>query len=986
MKDARRGPQLYQSLRSRWLGSLRFRLVALGLIPLLLAFPLIVAVLVVMGGASFDRLLAANVQGKVDGVRNYFEQISRQAAEHLTQLVTDDRLPSLLEQHTGMTGRSPALNQALSFHASAARYDFLVIADRDGRIIASSIGTQPGTPLPDTYVIQQARTGITSAAFERWSAHDLGEISPAIADNARIELKTTLKPGRAHIENDGLMISFATHFPLSARYPNAILVGGILINRNAALIDHVREIVFPVRAGYGAIPGTTSIFLDNVRIATNVELHDGTRAIGTLSSDDVTEEVLHNGRGWAKRAPVLDYWQIAGYEPILNGEGKRIGMIYAGFPEAPYVREKWLLLGSVAAILALAMLMLTALHLGSAQHLARRLAQISETMRAVRDGDRSVRVTGSNASDEIVQLGEHFNGLIETLAHQEDAQRESERIIAAEASRRRALFDHLGDGVVVLQTDGSVFESNRRFAEMLGYTPEEAQRLHLWDWEARFSRAELEARLASIGTAVRHFQTVQKRKDGSTYDAEISSTRVEWGGNTYVLCLQHDITERLRMTAELERHRDDLESLVNARTVELEAALEEAREANRAKSDFLASMSHEIRTPMNGILGMTEVLLDSQLTKEQHEYLSIVKASGDTLLTIINDILDFSKIEAGKLVLEEAVFDLDKSIRSVVASHRPSADAKGLRLDLQLDDDLPPAVRGDAVRLGQVITNLVGNAIKFTRTGSVGVRVSCIERRDDRSVRLAVAVTDTGIGIAPDKQVSVFDAFVQSDSSITRQFGGTGLGLAISRRLVNQMGGSIHLESKLGEGSTFRFDFLAKLPNAAIDLDAGTRVSDAAPSPQTPLQPALDILVVEDNPVNQRLTQAILGKMGHRVAIAANGRQALERIASHSFDVALMDLQMPDLNGLETASRVRELEAGTGRHLPIIALTANAMRGDRERCLEAGMDDYLAKPFTRAELMQKLAQIEKLRKTAETTAPDDATDAPAAIPAQLLDL
>ena len=802
------------------MGSLRHRLVALGLIPLLLAFPLIVAVLVIMGGASFDRQLAANAQGKVDGVRNYFDQISRQASEHLTQLVADERLPGLLERHVGAKGRSQDLGQALSFHAAAARYDFLLVADRDGRIIASSTGTPAGTTLPKTFVITQARTGITSAAFERWSSNDLGAISPAIAEKARIALQPQANVTVATnptVENDGLLISFATHFPLSVRHPNAILVGGILLNRNAALIDHVREIVFPVRAAHGTISGTTSIFLDNVRVATNVERDDGSRAIGTQSSDEVSEEVLRRGRGWAKRAPVLDTWQIAGYEPITNGEGSRIGMIYAGFPEAPYAHEKWLLLGSVTAILALAMLLLTAMHLRSAQDLSRRLARIAATMRAVRDGDRSVRVVGRNMRDEIGQLGTYFNGLIETLASQEAAQRQSEAIIAAEASRRRALFEHLSDGLVVLNTDGSVFESNRKFAEMLGYTVDEALRLHVWDWEAKLPRTELEARLTSIEPGGRHFQTVQKRKDGSTYDAEISSTHIEWGGRTYVLCLQHDITDRLRMMAELERHRDDLESLVDARTQELAAALDEAKRANRAKSDFLASMSHEIRTPMNGILGMTEVVLDSPLSEEQREYLGIVKSSGDALLRIINDILDFSKIEAGRLVLEDAVFDLEKSIRSIVASQRPSADAKGLRVDLQMDNDLPPAIRGDAVRLGQVITNLLGNAVKFTRTGGISIRVGCIERSDSHSVRLEVAVADTGIGISPEKQVSIFEAFVQSDSSITRHFGGTGLGLAISRRLVDQMGGTIRLESKLGHGSTFRFDFLAKLPEPAAE-------------------------------------------------------------------------------------------------------------------------------------------------------------------------
>ena len=518
------------------------------------------------------------------------------------------------------------------------------------------------------------------------------------------------------------------------------------------------------------------------------------------------------------------------------------------------------------------------------------------------------------------------------------------------AAELRALFQAFPDLFLRLDRDGNVLDCKGGQSSDPFLSAEKFADRNLKDILAPavvelFAEAQDKVR-KTVALEVIEFKA-EGRQGEQVYESRLLPLR--WD---HWIAVVRNITARKSGELKLTEYAQELER----KNEELEAALATAREATQLRSRFLANMSHEIRTPMNGVLGMTDFLLATKLTAEQQEFAESIKGSADALMALINDILDLSKIEAGKMRLDRVPFQLGATIAEVASMFALEARLKGLEFVSNIPPDLPRVV-GDPGRLRQVLRNLLGNALKFTDRGEIGVRAELLNEATN-VVQIRFTVHDTGIGMPTDQQRRLFESFTQGDGSSTRRHGGTGMGLAISKQLVELLGGEIGVASEPGHGSRFWFtasfgkaspaETPAPKPVVVQDriIRSTPRIPLAAPAacPQKPVPIAthLRVLLAEDNEINQRITLRLLEKLGVPADAVVNGREAVQALEKRKYDLVLMDCQMPDMDGFEATAIVRSREVGT--HTPICALTANAMEGDRERCLAAGMDDYISKP------------------------------------------
>jgi PAS domain S-box-containing protein len=547
-------------------------------------------------------------------------------------------------------------------------------------------------------------------------------------------------------------------------------------------------------------------------------------------------------------------------------------------------------------------------------------------------------------------------------------QKQTEQKLQDLLTLQRAIVDSANVAIISTGPDGLVRNFNATAERLLGYRAEEIigrATPEIWHDSAELQRIASQIERESgeaiepgdavlrwgleAGGVVEH-ELTHIRKDGSTFPGALSITPLRASGaeiTGYMRVIQ-DITER-RLVEDAQRH-----------------AREEAEAANRAKSQFLANMSHEVRTPLNGVLGVTAMLLETDLQPEQRQFAEIVLTSAEGLLSIVNDILDFSKIEAGRTDLEKIDFELPGLLHSVAELQTARANEKCLSIETEIAPDVPPRLHGDPLRLRQVLNNLLGNAIKFSDHGQIRLVVR-VEQETMDGVMLRFDVADCGIGIAPEKQARIFEPFTQADVSTTRLFGGTGLGLSISRQLVELMGGCIGVQSEPGRGSDFWFTASFGVAAETAESDGLLEVEEAEPLPK------LRVLLAEDSAINRLVATHQLRKLGCDVEAVDDGQQAIDATATMRFDLVLMDCQMPVLDGYAATAAIRAREAREGSYTRIIALTANAMKGEKERCLAAGMDGYLSKPFKPAELH---SLIDAVMRRVEQPFADLSDDAP----------
>jgi PAS domain S-box-containing protein len=551
--------------------------------------------------------------------------------------------------------------------------------------------------------------------------------------------------------------------------------------------------------------------------------------------------------------------------------------------------------------------------------------------------------------------GSSFWAHLAATAGQDEAGNKLLRLVLSDISERKAAelllrklsqaVEQSPESILITNLDAKIEYVNASFLRATGYCIEEVLGQNSKILQSGKTPA---ATYVSLWAALAQGESwkgefINRRKDGSEYTefAIITPLRQADGKITHYVATQEDVTEKKRLGQELDAHRHHLEELVISRTAELTEARDAAEAANRAKSSFLANMSHEIRTPMNGIIGMANLLRRDGITDKQKDRLDKIESCGQHLLSIINDVLDLAKIDAGKIDLEGKDFSLGDMVAAITAVVGDSAKTKGLSLHLDITG-VPALLHGDVTRLSQALINYIGNAVKFTEHGRITLSGHLLAESED-AYQLRFAVTDTGIGLSPEQCARLFQAFAQADNSITRKYGGTGLGLALAQRIAQMMDGEAGVDSVLGEGSTFWLTVSLKKPTG----EQGTLPNMAGAESEKLLRllfAGQRVLVVDDESTNVEIARIFLEDCGLEVDCAEDGQQAIDMAKKAVYGAIMMDMQMPNLDGLRSTQQIRELPGY--RDTPIIAMTANAFTEDRERCLAAGMNDYLVKPFT----------------------------------------
>jgi PAS domain S-box-containing protein len=525
------------------------------------------------------------------------------------------------------------------------------------------------------------------------------------------------------------------------------------------------------------------------------------------------------------------------------------------------------------------------------------------------------------------KANESFLTLLNELNKRAALQESSESAVSV----RDKILNSIPNSAFLINTSGQISKINYRVSELLGYSQNDLihkpyKSIFIDEPICEFFLEQL-----SDSKKLQGIEVELRSKDGSVLPFLLSGALINFPRGDYFLCVGQDISE-IKKTQE---------TLFKAKI--------KADEANKSKSEFLANMSHEIRTPLNGVIGLNKLMLQTDLTEDQTEYAEMIRSSADSLLSLINDILDFSKIEAGKLEIESYEFALTDLINGVSSIFKTQVKKKNISLKTEIDEDIPTILIGDMARIRQVLINLVGNAVKFTHDGHIIISALLHDENDESKI-VKFSVRDTGIGIPPTKQELIFDSFAQADATTTRNFGGTGLGLSICRKLVWLMKGEMELFSRVNHGSTFWFVLPLGFNNNDSHVEGPTEAKEFIEKGKN-----LVVLLVEDNLINQKVAGRLLENHGFSVDVANNGREAVTMTEKKKYDLILMDLQMPVMDGLTATKEIRNRKIVT----PIIALTANAMQGDEEMCLAVGMDGYTTKPIQEAELFKIIDTLTK---------------------------